>query len=215
MDFCIKGGDQYWSTQEDMKPSTSLVAFLSFVSIAVSSAIPAQGACKAADQVLVDTHTVTAAAGHELQVSTKACSADVLSLSSAQNRTVEKRVTFTTCGINGAFECVTNQGIGPLESDCLALSDAITATFTGSFTVAPQFVQTFSLGTCLYAWINLNPVGGASLSACYSGLTEVLAFNLDHSCIVSGDTGGFVIPGSSEPGLDPAVLDWTFEVLHS
>lgn len=82
-----------------------------------------------ADRVLVDTHTVTAG-GHEFQVSTKACSADVLALSSqSQARAIEKRQVFTTCGIGGDFECVVGQGVGPLEADCAALSNAVVAAF--------------------------------------------------------------------------------------
>lgn len=42
------------------------------------------------------------------------------------------------------------------------------------FTVAPQFAQELSLGTCLWAWINENPVsGGADLEECYSTLVRV------------------------------------------
>ncbi|KAJ6597875.1 hypothetical protein B0H10DRAFT_2196856 [Mycena sp. CBHHK59/15] len=211
-----------------MKPSNSLVSFLAFVSLVVSSALlietPAQGAsstsCKAADRVLVDTHTVTAG-GHEFQVSTKACSADVLALSSqSQPRAIEKRQVFTTCGIGGKFECVVGQGVGPLEADCAALSNAVVATFeaagdSGVFTVAPQFVQELSLGTCLWAWINENPVsGGAVLQECYSTLTGFLAVDLN-DCIVAGDTGGFVIPETLNVGFDPRILEWTFEILHS
>ncbi|KAJ7260247.1 hypothetical protein C8J57DRAFT_1338591 [Mycena rebaudengoi] len=196
-----------------MKSSIPLLALLSLASVVMSSAIPAQGvsSCKASDRVLVHSRNVTAA-GHEFQVSTKACSADVLSSSS---RAVEKRTTFTTCGIGGSFNCVINQGLGPLEADCVALSNAIVATFEGSFSVDPQFVQEFSLGTCLWAWINENPVGGATLSACYGGLTSFLAFNLMQNCIVPGDTGGFVIPSTLNTNIDPAVLDWVFEILHS
>ncbi|KAJ7921711.1 hypothetical protein B0H13DRAFT_2318222 [Mycena leptocephala] len=170
-----------------MKPSTSLVALLSLASVVVSSAITARGvsSCKASDRVLVDTQTVTAA-GHKFQVSTKACSADALA-----SRSLEKRVTFNSCaaGETTTYTCVTNQGVGPLKADCVALSNAIVAAFEGPsqptlFTVSPQFVQEFSLGTCLWAWINNNPACGATLQYCYSGLTGVLAFNLDNSCIV-------------------------------
>ncbi|KAJ6628527.1 hypothetical protein B0H10DRAFT_1990270 [Mycena sp. CBHHK59/15] len=205
-----------------MKPFASLVALLPFVSIVVSSVVPAQSifsaSCKASDRVLVDTRNVTAG-GHEFQISTKACSADVLALSS-QSRAIEQRQTFTTCGFGGQYKCVVNQGIGPLEADCVALSNAVVAAFeapgdSGLFTVPPQFVQELSLGTCLWAWINENPVGGATITTCYSELTGVYSFNLDQECIIPGDTGGFFIPGTTEPGIDPRVLDWVFEVLHS
>ncbi|KAJ6478896.1 hypothetical protein C8R45DRAFT_1156204 [Mycena sanguinolenta] len=226
--FLYKDENLYQSirtTSPAMKPSNSLVSFLAFISFFVSSAVPAQAvsstSCKAADRVLVDTRTVTAG-GHEFQVSTKACSADVLALSSqSQPRAIEKRQVFTTCGIAGEFECVVGQGVGPLEADCAALSAAVIAAFEGAgdsgvFTVAPQFVQELSLGTCLWAWINENPVsGGAILQECYSTLTEVLAPDLNGDCIVPGDTGGFVIPETLNVGFDPRILEWTFEILHS
>ncbi|KAJ7747322.1 hypothetical protein B0H16DRAFT_1462139 [Mycena metata] len=203
-----------------MKPSNSLASFFSFVSLVVSSAQGASStSCKTADRVLVKTHTVTAG-GHEFQVSTKACSADVLALSNSSQshpRAIEKRQAFTVCGISGENECVVGEGAGPLEADCVALSNAVVAAFEGSgalasFTVAPQFVQEFSLGTCLWAWINENPVsGGASLSECYSTVTEVLSANLNGQCILHGDTGGFIIPETLNVGLDPRVLEWTFE----
>ncbi|KAJ7092232.1 hypothetical protein C8R44DRAFT_816700 [Mycena epipterygia] len=199
-----------------MKPSTSLVALLSLASAVVSSAIPARGisSCKAHDRVLVETRNFTAA-GHEFQVSTKACSAHVLT-----SRAVEKRQVFNSCaaGETTMFTCLTNEGLGPLFSDCTALSSAIVAAFEQAgdptlFTVSPQFVQEFSLGTCLYAWINQNPVGGATLQCSYGYVTSFLAFNLDESCILAGDTGGFTTV--SNPQLVPPSLDWNFEVLHS
>ncbi|KAJ7764331.1 hypothetical protein B0H16DRAFT_1687743 [Mycena metata] len=200
-----------------MKPSNSLVSFLSFVSLVVFSAQGASTACKAADRVLVANRTVTAGS-HEFQVATKACSADVLALSAhSKPRAIEKRQTFTICEISGANECVVGQGAGPLEADCAALSSAVVAAFEGAgesgvFTVAPQFVQELSLGTCLWAWINENPVsGGASLEECYSTVTGVLAANLNGQCILNGDTGGFIIPETLNVGLDPRVLEWTFE----
>ncbi|KAJ7751453.1 hypothetical protein B0H16DRAFT_1460356 [Mycena metata] len=206
-----------------MKASNSLSLFLAFVALVVSSAVPAtevQGvsstSCKAADRVLLKTHNVTAG-GHEFQVSTKACSADVLALSSqSQPRAIEKRQSFTVCGIGGEFRCVVGQGVGPLEADCAALSSAVIAAFeetgdSGVFSVAPQFVQELSLGTCLWAWINENPVsGGAVLQECYSTLTSFLAPDLN-SCILNADTGGFVIPETLNVGFDPRILEWTFE----
>ncbi|KAJ7041403.1 hypothetical protein C8F04DRAFT_1079949 [Mycena alexandri] len=199
-----------------MKLSTSVAALLSLASAVVSSTIPVRGisSCIAQDRVLVETHNVTAG-GHKFQVSTKACSEDALS-----PRPVEKRVTFNSCaaGETTTFTCVTNQGVGPLSSDCTALSAAIVSAFEQAgdptlFTVSPQFVQEFTLGTCLYAWINQNPVGGATLQCSYSYVTSFLAFNLDESCILPGDTGGFTTV--SNPQLVPASLDWNFEVLHS
>ncbi|KAF7344260.1 hypothetical protein MVEN_01717300 [Mycena venus] len=199
-----------------MKLYTSLAPLLSLASTVVSSAIPARGifSCIAQDRVLVETRNVTAG-GHEFQVSTKACSADVLT-----SRAVEKRQVFNSCaaGETTTFTCVTNEGVGPLASDCSALTAAIVAAFEQSgdpalFTVSPQFVQEFSLGTCLYAWINQNPVGGATLQCSYSYVTSVLAPTLDSDCVTQGDTGGFTTV--SNPQLVPASLDWNFEVIHS
>ncbi|KAJ7896119.1 hypothetical protein B0H13DRAFT_2338549 [Mycena leptocephala] len=200
--------------------ATHLLAFFSLASIVVASTIPAQGvsSCHASDRVLVDTHNVTAG-GYEFQVSTKACSADVLQVSSPSSRTLQKRTTFATCGFGGAFECIRNEGIAPLPADCLALNNAFIAAFIGptrNCIYAVHFVQEFSLGTCLWAWINENPntVNGATLTECYGWLPEFLAFNLNSSCMVSGATAGFVVPGSlSNP--DPRALDYTFEILHS
>ncbi|KAJ6571159.1 hypothetical protein B0H19DRAFT_1255150 [Mycena capillaripes] len=200
-----------------MKPATSFVALLSLASLVVSSARPSQGllsSCLAQDRVLVETRNVTAA-GHEIQISTKACSADVLAASS---RSLHKRQVFNACeGETTTYTCVINQGIGPLRTDCAALEAALPAFLASeggptSFTVSPQFVQEFTLGTCLWAWINTNPVGGATLQYCYVGV-EVNGANLDNDCIVPGDTAGVAIP--SNPQLNPVVLAWAFEVLHS
>ncbi|KAJ7828533.1 hypothetical protein B0H14DRAFT_3873267 [Mycena olivaceomarginata] len=115
------------------------------------------------------------------------------------------------------FTCVTNQGAGPLEADCVALENALpafaaTQSNPFSFTVLPQFVQEFTLGTCLWAWINTNPIGGAILQYCYVGV-EANGITLDGNCIFPGDTAGIAIP--SNPQLNPVVLAWAFEVLHS
>ncbi|KAJ7764334.1 hypothetical protein B0H16DRAFT_1454875 [Mycena metata] len=223
-----------------MKQSNSLVPFLAFVLLVVCSVVPAQGAstaCKAADRVLVETRTVTAS-GHEFQVSTKACSADVLALSNSsqsQPRALERRQseTFNTCGLGASFNCVVNEGTGPLEADCVALSNAIVAAFEGPgrkyhppyssctslnlilyleedsfFAVPPQFVQEFSLGTCLWAYINENPApAGAVLEECYSILTQEYSVILNEDCIVNGDTGGFLIPEPPIRRLFPQL--WT------
>ncbi|KAJ7764335.1 hypothetical protein B0H16DRAFT_1454876 [Mycena metata] len=185
---------------------------------------PAQGAsstsCKAADRVLVTNHTVTAG-GHEFQVATKACSADALSLS--QTRALEKRqtVVFNTCGMGFEITCVVNEGTGPLESDCVALGNAITAAFEGPgqansfFMVSPQFVQEFTLGTCLWAYINENPApAGAVLEECYTSLTQNYGPLLNQDCIVHGDTGGVLIPETLNTGTAPGALAWAFEKLE-
>ncbi|KAJ7635387.1 hypothetical protein FB45DRAFT_911397 [Roridomyces roridus] len=202
-----------------MKTSFALLTTLSLAAVAVSSTLPrarsAHG-CPASDRILVDSQTVTIG-DQEIQVSTKACSADALA-SAPTSRAVDKR-QFNSCasGETLTYTCVTNQGVGPAIADCNALATAITnqfgTNFQQLFTVSPQFVQEFSLGTCLYAWINENPAGGATLSYCYTGVAEELGFNIDNSCIVNGDTGGFVVP--SNPNLVPASIDWVFEVLHT
>ncbi|KAJ7833854.1 hypothetical protein B0H14DRAFT_2591212 [Mycena olivaceomarginata] len=143
----------------------------------LSIAIPAQGAlssCQARDRVLVETRNVTVA-GQDIQISV----------------------------LNA---CVT--GIGPLESDCATLEAALPAAIAAaggptSFTVPPQFVQEFTLGTCLWAWFNTNPLNGATLQYCYDVL-EIHGKNLDLDCITRGDTGGFAIPNN--PQLNPVVL---------
>ncbi|KAJ7648331.1 hypothetical protein DFH06DRAFT_1332567 [Mycena polygramma] len=197
-----------------MKLSASLVGVFSFTSAVLFSPVLGVSLCAAENRVLVDARTVTAA-GHKFQIATKACSADVLA-----SRPLEKRLTFNSCNVTELlpFTCVTNQGPGPLLADCAALQTAIVAAFEGPgqpplFTVAPQFVQEFSLGTCLWAWINNNPVNGATLQYCYSALTNTLGPGIDNSCIAAGDTGGFIVP--SNPALDPRSLAWAFEVLHS
>ncbi|KAJ7921452.1 hypothetical protein B0H13DRAFT_1866613 [Mycena leptocephala] len=141
--------------------------------------IPAQlegvlSSCNARDRVLVETRNVTVA-GHEIQISTKACSADVLT-----SRSLEKRQVINTCAGGQTFSCVVNQGIGPLEADCAALEAALPPFLASegnppTFTVSPQFAQEFTLGTCLWAWINTNPVGGITLQYCYQNLLFQLA----------------------------------------
>ncbi|KAJ7493065.1 hypothetical protein B0H11DRAFT_1911500 [Mycena galericulata] len=198
-----------------MKSFTSLVVLLSLASLVVSSSTADQrlASCKASDRVLVSTRNVTAA-GHDFQVSTKACSADVLN-----SRALEKRQVFDLCN-NGEtlnFECVSGEGAGPLFGDCADLAEAIVAAFEEPgdatiFAVEPQFAQEFSLGTCLWAWINDNPVGGAILEFCYSELTGDLGPILNDDCIIDGVTGGIAFP--SGINFVEAALEWTFEVLR-
>ncbi|KAF7359058.1 hypothetical protein MSAN_01246800 [Mycena sanguinolenta] len=196
-----------------MKTTSTVVAFLSFASLAFAYG-GVSPSCQAQDRVLVKSRTLSVD-GHEIQISTKACSADVLE---ASRRPLAKRQVFDACeGETTTYTCVTNEGTGPLEADCAALQTALPAALANegnpsSFEVPPQFAEEFSLGTCLWAFINENPVGGATLSYCYVGV-EVNGENLDESCIVPGDTGGFTTV--SNPNLNPIVLDWTFEVLHS
>ncbi|KAJ7029889.1 hypothetical protein C8F04DRAFT_742442 [Mycena alexandri] len=199
-----------------MKSFATILALLSLAFLAASSAVLSPGfvpSCKASDRVLVETRNVTAA-GYEIQISTEACSADVLLAS----HLLKKRQVLNACVTELVpYTCVTNQGIGPLESDCAALEAALPAAIAAaggptSFTLPPQFVQEFTLGTCLWAWFNTNPLNGATLQYCYDVL-EIHGKNLDLDCITRGDTGGFAIPNN--PQLNPVVLAWVFEVLHS
>ncbi|KAJ7819460.1 hypothetical protein B0H14DRAFT_3737482 [Mycena olivaceomarginata] len=200
-----------------MKFFATIVALLSLASLGASSAVPSPGfvpSCKASDRVLVETRNVTAA-GHEIQISTKACSADVLA-----SHSLARRQVFSACsGETIAFTCVTNQGVGPLEADCVALENALPAFAAAqsnpfAFTVQPQFVQEFTLGTCLWAWINTNPVGGQPLQYCYTNV-EDNGITLDNNCITRGDTAGIAFPSNPPGQLNPVVLAWVFEVLHS
>ncbi|KAJ7792772.1 hypothetical protein B0H14DRAFT_3562397 [Mycena olivaceomarginata] len=198
-----------------MKSFATIVALLSLASLGASSATPSSGSvssCKASDQVLVETRNVTAA-GHEIQISTKACSADVLA-----SHSLAKRQVFDACGSGGTttFTCVTNQGAGPLEADCVALENALpafaaTQSNPFSFTVLPQFVQEFTLGTCLWAWINTNPIGGA-IFAVLLRRSGGQRYNPRWNCIFPGDTAGIAIP--SNPQLNPVVLAWAFKAFH-
>jgi hypothetical protein len=87
--------------------------------------IPAQGvlsSCNARDRVIVETRNVTVG-GHEIQISTKACSADVLASPS-----LEKRLVLNACGNDDTFTCVLEGGVpGPVRSDCTALENALPA----------------------------------------------------------------------------------------
>jgi hypothetical protein len=42
------------------------------------------------------------------------------------------------------------------------------------FVLEPQFVQEFTLDTCMWAWVNENVVGGANLEYCFSGVVGIL-----------------------------------------
>ncbi|KAJ7473850.1 hypothetical protein B0H11DRAFT_2236331 [Mycena galericulata] len=185
-----------WILYKSLQFSESQPTLLSLASLVVSSSTADQrlSSCKASDRVLVSTRNVTAA-GHEFQVSTKACSADVLN-----SRALQKRQVFDLCN-NGEtvnFECVVGEGAGPLFNDCANLEEAIIAAFEQPgdntlFSVEPQFAQEFSLGSCLWAWINDNPVGGAILDFCFSEVTNIGAI-LNDDCIIDGVTAGIAFP---------------------
>ncbi|KAJ6502834.1 hypothetical protein C8R47DRAFT_1106912 [Mycena vitilis] len=84
-----------------MQLAFSLATFLSLASIVLSSDVPVQAdnfqsSCKAEDRVLIETRNVSAA-GHEFQVSTKACSPDA-----GVSRPLEKRETLDACITGGS-----------------------------------------------------------------------------------------------------------------
>ncbi|KAF8171593.1 hypothetical protein K438DRAFT_1773145 [Mycena galopus ATCC 62051] len=169
-----------------MKAALSFIALLSLAGLAVASTLPSGGAtlssCAADARVLVETRTVTVA-GHEIQVSTKACSAN-----SIASRSFEKRQNLA-CGLGPAA--------APAPADCAALQAAlpgfVAAQPSGFFVVAPQFVEEVSLGTCLYAWINNNAVGGASLEGCWTDV-ETFGSILSPGCISAGQNAGIAFP---------------------
>ncbi|KAJ7260662.1 hypothetical protein C8J57DRAFT_1319187 [Mycena rebaudengoi] len=191
-----------------MKAALSFVAVLSLAALAVSSTLPSGGAvlssCTAGARVLVETRNVTVA-GHEIQVSTEACSANIIT-----SRSFEKRQTLA-CGQATSFACAAAPP-GPAPADCAALQAALPAFVAAQpspfFVVAPQTVQVLSLGTCEYAWINNNAVGGVTLQGCWS---DVVFFGsiLTPGCINAGQTAGIAFPTT-------AVVNnaWIFEVLH-
>ncbi|KAJ6505295.1 hypothetical protein C8R45DRAFT_1209085 [Mycena sanguinolenta] len=185
-----------------MNTIIAFLALLSLASVVVPYVIPGSrgiSSCNAQDRVLVDTHTVTAA-GYEFQVSTKACSANAL-----VSRGIYMRQVEDACGIsespNTIPECV------------IAAFEEPTDPVNNLFEVAPQFAQEFSLGTCLWAWINEQPVGGTTLEYCYQGLSA-LGTNIDGRCLSvswNESLGGFITPilgGSPNP-----ILDWVFECI--
>ncbi|KAJ7215582.1 hypothetical protein GGX14DRAFT_443126 [Mycena pura] len=155
-----------------MKAVLSFVALLS-PALAVSSSLPSGGAvtsCAAADRVLIETRNVTVA-GHEIQVSTKACSGNINIISS---RSFKKRQT-DVCGQTADFECAVGS-VTPVIADCASLQAALPdfiATQPPFFVLAPQTVEEVSLRTCLFAWINNNAVGGASLEGCWSDVERI------------------------------------------
>ncbi|KAJ6503543.1 hypothetical protein C8R45DRAFT_973192 [Mycena sanguinolenta] len=177
-----------------MKAVHSFVALLSLAAFAVSSTLPSGGvvssSCAAGARVLIDTRTVTVA-GHEIQVSTKACSGN-----SIASRSFEKRQT-VACGQATTLECAVGPAAAPVPADCAALQAALPA-FVASqpsnfFVVAPQTVEELTLGTCLYAWINDNAVGGVTLEGCWTDV-ETFGSILTPGCIAVGQNAAIAFP---------------------
>ncbi|KAJ7203089.1 hypothetical protein GGX14DRAFT_399057 [Mycena pura] len=186
-----------------MKAALSFVSLLSLVAIAASSTLPSGGkvlSCDADARVLVDTSTVTVD-GHELTVSTKACSANMVT-----SRSFEKR-QIALCGLTAELECVTGVA-GPIIADCVnlqALLPSFIATQPEFFELAPQTLRSVTFGTCEYAWINNNPLGGVFLEGCWPDV-ERFGANLTPDCIEIGEPAGIAFP-------PVAVLNeaWLFE----
>ncbi|KAF8143661.1 hypothetical protein K438DRAFT_1993625 [Mycena galopus ATCC 62051] len=156
--------------------------------------------------LLVETRNITVA-GHEIQVSTKACSANIIA-----SRSFEKRQTFA-CGQATTLECAVGPAAAPAPTDCAALQAALPAFVAAQpspfFVVAPQFVEELALGTCLYAWINNNAVGGVSLEGCWTDV-ETFGSILTPGCINVGQNAGIAFPTTAV-----ANDAWIFEVVHS
>ncbi|KAF7367935.1 hypothetical protein MSAN_00858500 [Mycena sanguinolenta] len=193
-----------------MKTALSFVALLSVAALAVSAALPSGGvvstSCAAGTRVLVETRNVTVGE-HEIQVSTKACSPNIIA-----SRSFEKRQT-VACGQATTLECAVSPVAAPLPADCNTLQ-AVLPSFVATqpspfFVVAPQFVEELALGTCQYAWINDNAVGGVTLEGCWTDV-ETFGSILTGGCIDVGQSAGIAF------ATTPAVNDaWIFEVLHS
>jgi len=197
-----------------MKLSTSLLAALSFASVAMTSTIsvPRSTACKASDRVPVSTHDVTSPDGHKIHISTAACSADIHHAPGG----LAKRQVINVSSDGQHFGCVTGGGTGPTQSDCEVIINYLYSTYVTSdsqatFTVSPQYAQVLTYGTCEWAWINTEPVGGATLAYDYLSLYSI-GFDVDGNCIVNSDTGGYVTPTFTG---SQTVYDWEFEIFHS
>jgi len=193
-----------------MKLYTSLFASLFLASVVLSSTIsvPRTSSCKASDRVLVNAHTVTSPDGHEIQIATKACSADALN----SPHGLTKRQTISTASDGQRYTCVTGEGAGPNPSDCAVIINYLQSTYVATdsqaiFVVSPQFAQVLTYATCEWAWINTEPVGGYTLSDLYLDLYD-LGANLN-DCVVAGDSGGIGTPIFSATMF---TVDWEFEV---
>ncbi|KJA16388.1 hypothetical protein HYPSUDRAFT_80093 [Hypholoma sublateritium FD-334 SS-4] len=191
-----------------MKFSSSLLAALSFASIAVCSVpVSRTTSCKASDRVVVKSRNVTSSDGHEIQIATKACSADVIKAT----RDLEKRQVINVDVDGSRFTCVTGEGVGPAPADCQVIISFLQTNFVdidsqASFSVAPGFAEVITAGTCEWAWINTEPSGGFTLGYDFLNFFD-LGFDLE-SCITNGDSGGIATPIFSGNDL---VVDWQFE----
>ncbi|KAF9073513.1 hypothetical protein BDP27DRAFT_1417001 [Rhodocollybia butyracea] len=198
-----------------MKSITSLVALLSLASVSLASVSVSAlqsgksmpSACQVSERVVIESHNVTVS-GKTIQVSQVACSADAL-----VSRSLEKRQVLNACdGSSVNLECVTEAGVaGPLTADCEALATIIadSGELADFFEVAPGFAEIFSSGTCEWAWINSNAVGGPTLEYC---LENILLLGEDLiPCTEELDSiGGFAQP------TDFALVTtdtWTFEII--
>ncbi|KAJ7635392.1 hypothetical protein FB45DRAFT_1143649 [Roridomyces roridus] len=196
-----------------MKLSATLLLVVSVAATALAvfthiSEIPTS--CVASK--VVQTRNFTTTTGEVIRIDTKTCSGGT-----GADSGHSKRQTINACvaeTIN--FSCVAGAGAGPVAGDCDNLNTGIIEAFEAAgdptlFTVNPQTVQTFTLGTCQFAWINENTA--AILEFCFSEITAVMGPQLINGCIVPGDTAGVARPSGT--GIPATTLDWVFEVLHS
>jgi len=181
------------------------LSLFSLAALAASSTIPSRrkipSSCADDAHVVVQSHNVTVA-GHDIKVSTKACSSNAVASRSFEQRQID------TCEQGGSLTCIFGVP-GPIIADCVELQAALPefiATQPDLFEVAPQTFEEVSFGTCAYLWINDNPVGGAILESCWSTV-ETFGEALTSSCIRSGSAAGFLFP--TVPMVNEA---WILEV---
>ncbi|KJA16387.1 hypothetical protein HYPSUDRAFT_91334 [Hypholoma sublateritium FD-334 SS-4] len=196
-----------------MKFCSALLAALSLASVAVCATVPATrvSSCKASDRVVVNSRTVTSPDGHEIQIATKACSADAINAP----RGLEKRQVINVSSDGMRFTCVTGEGAGPAPADCQVIINFLQTNFVDidsqeSFSVAPGFAEVLTAGTCEWAWINTEPSNGFTLGYDFLTLFD-LGFDLE-PCVSNGDSGGIATPIIS---ANEVVVDWEFEVFLS
>ncbi|KAF9494466.1 hypothetical protein BDN71DRAFT_980440 [Pleurotus eryngii] len=149
--------------------------------------------------------------------------------SATPETSLSKRVVNNGCefGCGGADFCSNDLSLSPdppLLADCQALKsaldqrvlDELTDTFPcnipkspscPNFVVPPGFERTYSLGTCLVGFVNLNPDGGPDLGFCdYLMAGSMLGF-YDNCITNQGFTGEVCFS-------DNVGFEWGLEVRH-
>ncbi|KAF8877696.1 hypothetical protein BD779DRAFT_1677202 [Infundibulicybe gibba] len=96
----------------------------------------------------------------------------------------------------------------PTSGDCSALQSAIQALAVSeqappfpcnlpnqpgcpNFIVSPGFERTYSIGTCLVGFVNLNPTGGPDVSYCDYLMAGVMPGMYSNCITTAGNTGGY------------------------